>query len=475
MDLIEIEDAIKNIVITDDVNSKISVGIDFGTTYSVISYIDKNGDIKFFGDKDGVLIPSVVAIHKTNEFVLVGHDAIRKIGNNDYAVIYSVKRLVAEEFMQMESKLIGQNISITDKGILAFNFKYTILDLVAFILTYIKGIAEKELELKVDSAVITVPARFDDGARNTIKTASEVINLNVLRIINEPTAAGLGYGIDNDKEGIYAVYDFGGGTFDISILRMQMGVLQIISTCGDINLGGDDIDLILLNLISQKINIKLQMHENKAKIQQIKHILSSEKRAKIEINNIICEISLEQFEEAITPIIEKTIDIFNIALHDARKKEPNLLLHGIVLVGGSTRIPLVKYILQNKFKVDIFSDLNPDTIVALGAAIKADSLNGGNNSDILIDIVPLSIGVEMMGGIVEKIIHRNTPIPVSISQEFTTFKNNQTGIDLNIVQGEREIASDCRTLGKLLIRNIEPRIAGFIKILVNFKIYCDGF
>ena len=183
---------------------------------------------------------------------------------------------------------------------------------------------------------------------------------------------------------------------------------------------------------------------------------------------------MEQFEEIAAPFIQKTIDIMQEAMLDANKKEPNLLLQGVILVGGSTRVPMIKYMLKNQIKVDIFEDLNPDTIVALGAAIKASGLNGGYGDDILIDVVPLSIGVEMMGGIVEKIIHRNSAIPISVSQEFTTFKNNQTGIDLNIVQGERELAQDCRSLGKLLIRQIEPAVAGMAKILVNFRIDSDG-
>lgn len=473
MSFVNIEDAIKGFEVSEITTKQIAVGIDFGTTHCVVCLKNRD-DIQFFGDKDGILIPSVVAIHKSNEYILIGHDAIRKIGNHDYAVIYSIKRLISQDLSVIDNNIVGQNILIKEGYILIFGQQYTIIDFVAYILTYLKGVAEKELQMNIESCVITVPARFDDGGRSVVKVAAEAIGLKVLRIINEPTAAALGYGLDNKREGIYAVYDFGGGTFDVSILRMQMGVFQVISTCGDISLGGDDLDIALLNLVSQKIGVELSIYEYKEKIQKLKHLLSTEYHVKIEINNKICEISLEQFEEIAAPFIQKTIDIMQEAMLDANKKEPNLLLQGVILVGGSTRVPMVKYMLKKQIKVDIFEDLNPDTIVALGAAIKASGLNGVHGDDILIDVVPLSIGVEMMGGIVEKIIHRNSAIPISVSQEFTTFKNNQTGIDLNIVQGERELAQDCRSLGKLLIRQIEPAVAGMAKILVNFRIDSDG-
>ncbi len=476
--LIEIEEAISGAIISDNqIEKDYAVGIDFGTTYSVICSVDADGN-HFFSDKDGILIPSVIAVDKNNEYILVGQDALRKIGNKDYAIIYSVKRLIAEDLASSQTKAIGENISIVlhenQPKILIFGQHYTIPDFVAFILTYLKGIAEKELGKKISKAVITVPARFDDGARAIIKIAAQAIGLDVLRIINEPTAAALAYGVDEKKEGIYVVYDLGGGTFDVSVLRMQMGVCQVLATCGDINLGGDDFDRILLDLINKKSGKNWHLGQHKLEIQNLKHNICQNGRAGIDADGAFIEISLEQFEAGISDLVKRTVDITELAIYEAKQKEPKFDLQGIILVGGSTRIKAITYILQSNFKCDIFQDLNPDIIVALGAGIKADSLNGGNNKNMLIDITPLSIGIEMVGGIVEKIIPRNTAIPASVSQEFTTFKPNQTGIDFHIVQGERELATDCRSLGRLLIRGIPPMEAGIAKVLVNFKIDSDG-
>ena len=376
-----------------------AVGIDLGTTNSLVA-ISR-------GEKPEIIrgiIPSVVIVNGVE--------------------IHSIKRKMDNPSQKVEGK--------------------TPVEISAEILKRLKSSAEDALGKEVKKAVITVPAYFDDTARTATRDAARLAELEVLRLINEPTAAALAYGLDNGAEGIYAIYDLGGGTFDISILLMQKGVFQVLATGGDTHLGGDDFD----DLIGGR--------EIKEKLSTMEEFAGT---------------SRAQFEKLITPLVDKTINICASVLKDAELSKSDI--KGVVLVGGSTRVPLVKRKLAEFFGQEALSNINPDEAVALGAAIQAEALTHGSNN-LLLDVIPLSLGIETMHDIVEKIIYRNTPIPCTYAQEFTTFQNNQTGIIVHIVQGEREKVQDCRSLARFELKGIPPMPAGVAKVKITFNVDADG-
>ncbi|RUP42043.1 MAG: Fe-S protein assembly chaperone HscA [Acinetobacter sp.] len=449
-----------------DVEEEIVVGIDFGTTNSLIS-ISENYNARIIQMQNGPeLVPSIITIIDNN--ILIGNKQFSEQS------IRSIKRLLAKSSQEIKNdpnlNCLSSIINLEENlpRVLVNDKYFSLAQIASEIFKYLKTEAEIKLGTDIKKAVVTVPAYFDDNARGQVLLSAKLAGLEVIRLISEPTAAAYAYGLNRSKQGSYLVYDLGGGTFDVSILNMQNGVMQVIATGGDNMLGGDDIDMMLADYITKKYNFSLDANLIMF-AKNIKEELSYSQNIDVNYNNTNIHIAKTEFEEIIHNIISKTIKIAKNTLHDA----DDIDLDGIILVGGSTRIPLISELLKKTFGVEIFSDLDPDKIVAMGAAMQGENLSAKSNM-LLIDVVPLSIGIELYGNIVEKIILRNTPIPFSITKEFTTHVDNQTGMSFHIVQGERELAKDCRSLAHFELSGILPQKAGKARIELIFSIDADG-
>jgi Fe-S protein assembly chaperone HscA len=470
------------------------VGIDLGTTNSLVAYV-KNGVPVVIRDKSGdALVPSVVFVGADGA-VRVGREAQRRLLTEPRRTAYSVKRFMGKgrEDVGDEAAHFPFRIAGDDKGVVRIGLgdrEYTPPEISAFVLRELKKRAEEhfgaegDIDPDVDRAVITVPAYFNDAQRTATRDAGRIAGLDVLRIINEPTAASLAYGLDKKHEGVIAVYDLGGGTFDISILRIEDGVFQVLSTNGDTHLGGDDIDHVFTTHVLEAIertgatvrqngeyDPMLVQAVRKAVI-QAKHDLSEREVTEIDVADHRTTLTRTTFEEAIAAIIERTLSPCRQALTDAGIGPERV--DEVVLVGGSTRIPLVRRKVEALFRRKPHTELNPDEVVALGAAIQADILVTGNREMLLLDVTPLSLGIETMGGVTSKIILRNSTIPATGSEMFTTGVDNQTAVDIHVLQGERELVADNRSLARFKLRGIPPMPAGLPRVQVQFQIDANG-
>jgi Fe-S protein assembly chaperone HscA len=482
------------------------VGIDLGTTNSLVAFMQGDKPVVIPGVDGSNLVPSVVALDPVpadggRPTVTVGNSARRALIETPERVIYSVKRLMGRGLEEVQDELKFFPFRLADDvqagevpRIKLGEMRFTPPEISAYILRQLKRNAERFFGEPVSQAVVTVPAYFNDAQRQATKDAGRMAGLEVLRLVNEPTAAALAYGLDRAKEGTIAVYDLGGGTFDISILKLRDGIFEVQSTNGDTHLGGDDIDNLLLAIALDEIHSEhgVDLHTQPGAVQALRKAaidakiqLSSEQSARFDIelpngDRYQREIPREVFEQLIEPILERTASPCKQALTDAGVTPEQI--DEVVLVGGSTRIPAVRALVDKLFNLSVrgkkpHTELNPDEVVALGAAVQADILAGASKTTeelLLLDVTPLSLGIEALGGVVAKIIQRNSTIPASATEHFTTGVEGQTNVAIHVVQGERELASDCRSLARFDLKGIPPMSAGLPRIEVKFLIDADG-